>query len=65
MQTARSRKARAFAASHLALRFIGLRQQRHHRRRSKEQDQRERDDVSSAVHLSAVYISDRVLQKPE
>ena len=55
MQRASLSHARPLAASHLALRFASLRQQRHHRRGSKQQDQRERDGVSSAVHLSAVY----------
>jgi hypothetical protein len=65
VQRTRSREARALAASHLALRFVGLRQQRHHRRRSKKQDQRERDGVSSAIHLFAVYNPACVLQQPK
>ena len=65
MQRASLPQPGALAASHLTLRFVCLRQQRHHRRGSKKQDHRESDDVSSAVHLTAVYNPARALQQAE
>jgi hypothetical protein len=56
MQRASLPYAGPLATSHLALRLVDLRQQRHHWRWSEQQDQCERDDVPGAVHLSAVYL---------